>query len=287
LRLLKSGDVRIGRLFISRRTPLDLTSEGVHSLGISMLRPGLSYYLSKDDLPLFKNTYNLLVRFDNKAGFQNIRGALHSFNSIYDRQWNQGEDQLVDAITALEGLFAIDLEHTFKLAFRAAALLTYDDDSRVRIFNDMRTYYRVRSAVVHGSELKPAEKTITQDLGSLKTATRRLLLGFLRLADERPELGKKKSHEQFYKELDGVLQHSIHRTSLRTIMGLTDIEVEVQGRAYELYEQRRGSNGTAEGDWLRAESEITEKRVAREKSPSQQWFEAMAQQNAIDDLTED
>jgi hypothetical protein len=65
--------------------------------------------LSKDDLPLIKETYNLLVRFENKSGFQNIRGALHSFNSIYDRQWNQGEDQLVDAITALEGLFSIDL----------------------------------------------------------------------------------------------------------------------------------------------------------------------------------
>lgn len=106
------------------------------------------------------------------------------------------------------------------------------------------------------------------------------------LADARPDLGGRKSHEQFYKDLDGVLQHATNRANLRRAMGLTDVEDAIRQRAYELYEQRGPGSGTAEDDWLKAEAEIVAALLAREKSPTQQWFEAIAKQNATEDHSE-
>ena len=41
-----------------------------------------------------------------------------------------------------------------------------------------------------------------------------------------------------------------------------NIEQKIRLRAYELYLERGGVNGTPEGDWLRAEAEIRKKRSA-------------------------
>ena len=41
-----------------------------------------------------------------------------------------------------------------------------------------------------------------------------------------------------------------------------DFEEEIRSRAYELYKERRREDGHAEGDWLRAEEELTQKRCA-------------------------
>jgi hypothetical protein len=66
-------------------------------------------------------------------------------------------------------------------------------------------------------------------------------------------------------------------------MGLTDVEDAIRQRAYELYEQRGPGPGTAEDDWLKAQAAIVAALLAREKSPTQQWFEAIAEQNAAED----
>ncbi len=36
----------------------------------------------------------------------------------------------------------------------------------------------------------------------------------------------------------------------------TDVHEQIRRRAYELYQQRKGQNGSPEQDWLRAENEV-------------------------------
>ncbi len=41
-----------------------------------------------------------------------------------------------------------------------------------------------------------------------------------------------------------------------TAQSATDVQEQIRRRAYELYQQRKGLNGSPEQDWLRAENEI-------------------------------
>jgi len=79
----------------------------------------------------------------------------------------------------------------------------------------MRGYYDSRSKVVHGGELEPKHLEHLRDHELLVAYVRRLLIGFVRLAI-RGELSK-----EFYKTLDGTLQHSERRNIIRSYMGLS------------------------------------------------------------------
>lgn len=51
----------------------------------------------------------------------------------------------MDAITALEALWRLDAELSFRLAFRTAALLAGSDDERMSIYETLSEYYKIRS----------------------------------------------------------------------------------------------------------------------------------------------
>jgi hypothetical protein len=45
-------------------------------------------------------------------------------------------------------------------------------------------------------------------------------------------------------------------STMATVTTMTMTDEQVRARAYELYLQRRGDDGTAEEDWYRAEAEL-------------------------------
>jgi hypothetical protein len=79
----------------------------------------------------------------------------------YAHERHRLEDKIVDLLIAAEALFLSDHkddpykgEIRYRLSLRAAAFLAKDREARSRIFRQMRAAYDLRSAVVHGSDVK-------------------------------------------------------------------------------------------------------------------------------------
>jgi len=224
LRLLKPGDVRIGRMFNTRSGKFDHPVAGILTmLGQTTWSPGAIYNLTADDLPHLIDLYNQLLNFDTEraAAVPNVTLALRSFSSLYERQFHQAEDQIVDAVTALEALLHLDEELSFKLAYRASCLLAATEDGRVAIYETLRRYYKLRSQVVHGSSISNADRVLVQNNEPLREAVRSLLRGFLALVESSPGFRTKRGRERFYGDLDAVPLHQERREHLRTEMKLT------------------------------------------------------------------
>lgn len=51
-------------------------------------------------------------------------------------------------------------------------------------------------------------------------------------------------------------------TTVAVMKSRSELQDEIRRRAYELYEQRGSNKGHEVSDWLQAESEVTQKRVA-------------------------
>jgi hypothetical protein len=165
------------------------------------------------DVPLIHGTYAALEALD--AMGNNVRPlslALRAFTSIYGRDLRP-EDRLVDSVTAIEAALRLDTDLSFRSSFQIAGLLATDDDDRVTVFRDMKTFYDTRSKVVHGGELKAKHIAALQDYERLLDLVRRLLSGFVRAtaAGTVPN--------NFYEEVDASLQHPVRRAALRAAFG--------------------------------------------------------------------
>jgi hypothetical protein len=162
--------------------------------------------------------FGCLLRFDHEyvGTWGNIALALRRFSFSYDRFPPRAEDRIVDAFIAIEALLSRDsAELTFKLAFRAAGILATDDDERTALFEQIKDYYDTRSKIVHGAKLKVKQLNHIREPEPLLDITRRLLVAFLHLAESHQH-----GPEQFYRDIDGVLQHNRRRSMLRKCMGL-------------------------------------------------------------------
>lgn len=218
LRLLKEGDVRMGRLFFARRATFNVGLGGLlSSVPVAPDFGGLRYCLDADETPQARELYALLSRFEITRAplWPNVGVALRAFTSSYQRRWN--EDVVVNAITAAEALVGDGGgELTFKLAFRTAALLARGDEERQALFQDMKTYYAARSSVVHGGVLKRKQQQLVAKPEPLRAVVRRLLVALLHLV-ESPDVP---SHRQFIEHLDGMLLHDRQRLQLQKAAGL-------------------------------------------------------------------
>ncbi len=218
LRLLKSGDVRIGRIFLFRPASFNVGIGGLRSSGFTVWHPGKEYHLEQPEIDGFRRVNEMIETYQNryKEKWANVEVALRSFSSIYDRYLHQAEDRILDAITALEALFALSTELSFRLAFLTAAILSSNDDERVNTFQDIRKYYKVRNAIVHGDPLDDDHWAAIQSEETLRAYVRRLLVGFLHLI----ESGAFSSSRQFTDKLDSIVLHSGRLQELRERMGL-------------------------------------------------------------------
>src|SRR6267378_205863 len=226
MRLLKPGDVRIGRLWVAQPAAVSVLSSGMQWVGISMLRPGASYYLAGSDQPRVAETYKLLSQWEQlqeslskkkREKLPNFEFALRAFDSIYDRQFHRTDDQVVDAVTALEALFMIKGEQSFRTALRSSGLLAGNDDERCKFFQEVRDYYDTRSAIVHGLHRTAKHDKIIQDNRGLRRIVQSLLLGFLKLMSQ----GMTERDIELWSELEAIVLHSAKREELRRRMGLT------------------------------------------------------------------
>jgi len=218
MRLAKVGEIRTGRTFAARPADFNVGMGGLTMYGFSHWHPGPHYSLTTDDIPRVSHIYDNLSAFDQQPNktHRNLRLALRAFASIYDRLMHQADDRIVDAITALEALWKLDAELSFRLAFRTSSLLAQSDDERVSIFRTLTEYYKIRSKVVHGVGLSAQQEAKLQDDEPLRQIVRRTLRGFLKLSVSSGEWTLARLDE----DTDEKLLHSASRVSIQNAMGV-------------------------------------------------------------------
>lgn len=219
MRLVAPGDVNIGRIFFAKPTIFKVGGSGLLSAGFGMWHPGPAYELTSERVPLVQEAILNLAALESRVGKSTatLKLALRSFSSIYDRPHHQPEDRIVDAITALEALWQIDKELSFTLAFRTASFLALSDEERVAFFDTLKTYYTVRSVLVHGGPLKSGHLQLIQNDEPLRSIVRRMLVAFLHLAIHPTNW----TLEQLVKQADRCLIHSSNRQEIQTAAGLS------------------------------------------------------------------
>jgi len=216
MRLVLPGDIRIGTLFPTRPAIFNVGIGGFLSHGYTYWHPGLVYKLEAADVPKINTVYRDLISLESQPlkSIRNLHLALRSFGAIYDRLMHQADDRIVDAITALEALWKLDVELKFKLAFRTASLLARSDDDRVALFAQLMSYYNIRSKLVHGGKLSDEQEAELRADEPLRDIVKNCLRGFLHLAVHPGEwtLGR------LEKESDTVFLHERNRESLQNAM---------------------------------------------------------------------
>ena len=168
-------------------------------------------------IPKIREQVQTLMNVESqlKASARHIGLAIRSFTSIYDRLMHQAEDCVIDSITALEALWQLDMELSFKLAFRTSSLLGETDDHREQVFETIREYYKIRSKIVHGSTLSAERLAQVQNDEPLREILRRTLRAFIHLlANPSDEW----TVQQLSKDPDPVLLHSGRRSVLQGAM---------------------------------------------------------------------
>lgn len=218
LRLVAPGDIRVGRLFVSRPMRFNVGIGGIQSSGASINGPGRHYVLTEEIVTIARKWYKEIEVLDQKIDkpLRNLALAFRSFSSMYERHFHQAEDRIIDAITALEALWKLDAELAFRLSYRTASLLGATDDERVEIYETVSQYYKVRSKIIHGSPLSESQSRLVQDNEALRDIVRRTLRGFLHLANHPGHW----TLERLYEDADVALLHDASRKALRSAMAL-------------------------------------------------------------------
>jgi hypothetical protein len=218
MRLLAAGAPHFGRILLKRPAAFNVGIGGRATLGLTLWSPGAEYHLTNAMVPNICQQVETLIAVeqDLTTSARHIGLALRSFSSIYDRLMHQGEDCIIDSITALEALWKLDSELSFRLAFRTASLLGETDDLRDEIFETLRKYYVVRSKIVHGTTLKDHEAALVRNDEALRVIVRKSLRAFLYLLANPAEW----TVGRFAKDPDRVLLHSDKRLALQKAMAV-------------------------------------------------------------------
>jgi hypothetical protein len=173
LRLLKSGCIRmIFNVKKGERAP-------THHFPIGLLRSGeRTYFLSESELASLKEFYEKTkdVAWERKKSEGHSGIALGRFTDGYER--TRLEDKLIDYMIGLEALYLQGEglgEFGYKMAHRAAVLLSDEKEERKKIFGMMKESYALRSKIVHGGKysLSPGNVWLVEDI--LRESIRKLL----------------------------------------------------------------------------------------------------------------
>ena len=220
MRLLKAGHVGAGRSYCIRPAFLPANLPGQTSIGETRSRLGAIYNLCADDVPRLRSLYAVLLEFETnyQTGWKNVGVALRRFSDVFENDERRPDDQLIDAMIAIEALVGTDQEITHKLSSRVAGLLGGSDDDRLRIYRLIKGCYGVRSTLVHGGDLKQKEVEFLSSNDELMDLVRRLLVAFLHLATGKSRFNSKKALEH---SLDAILLSASVRSDLRQAMGLS------------------------------------------------------------------
>jgi hypothetical protein len=221
LRLSGRGSVRIGPMWWIRAARFNVGITGLNQSGYSIPTMGSEYIWTENVSRAYSAVYRELVQLE-KDGYGrapgNLEVALGVFSSTYDRWPTRDDSQLLDAITTLEALFGIDVELSFRLAFRVAGLLASGEKERGDLYKLMREFYDTRSRIVHGGSLNSKHRDCLANVEELRSHVRRLLRSFVAFAVNPPDNYSK----SFFKErLEIALLDATEREKLRSALGLT------------------------------------------------------------------
>jgi hypothetical protein len=196
LRLFKPGRLRAGETFILHRPERNEGDDLANWTTVAGARASAmvvdyqilasqttSYALNSAEIPfLLAFRDNLVPVFRNISSFPMVATALLLYG-----QDNGEQPDVVGAVTALEALLTKEDEReglTYRLSMRVANLLGCDADERKRISRDVKSFYDLRSTIVHGSRLKPKLLNRLNELDSLRETLRRVLLSVMALFSE-------------------------------------------------------------------------------------------------------
>jgi hypothetical protein len=130
------------------------------------------------------------------------------------------DNEVLYCLTALEGLLTSESnsELSYRLSLRVASLLGPDDESRKRMFKDMKDFYDVRSKIVHGSgfKLKLKHQVLLKQISTLREYLRRILLSIMALLKDGTSAGRL---EQLFDEivLDETLRKRVQADAAKYI----------------------------------------------------------------------
>jgi len=218
MRLHGPGDLHIGRFFVSRPASFNVGIGGRTTAGLTIWRPGKPYALTDAMLPAIRAQVDVLAAVEGslQTNARHVALALRSFSSTYDRLMHQADDSIIDAITALEAVWKLDAELSFRLAFRTSSLFGVSDNHREALFETLRTYYRLRSKLVHGGNLTDKEQAQARDVEQLRQIVRDVLRAFIHLLAQPGEW----TLSRLAGDPDRDLLHSERRTSLQKAMAI-------------------------------------------------------------------
>jgi hypothetical protein len=210
-------------MFLKRPAAFNTGIGGRSSIGFSIWWPGAPYNLTEGLIPQIRRQVDTLIAVekDLETKARHIGLALRSYSSIYDRLMHQGEDCVIDSITALEALWKLDSELSFRLSFRTSSLLGTSDDLREQIFETLRRYYGIRSKIVHGTILKASDSALVQNDEPLREIVRKTLRAFIHLLANPAEW----TVERLASDPDTVLLHSEKRLALQKAMAVLESSV--------------------------------------------------------------
>ena len=151
LRLFKSGRVQIDNRPSMRKLGWAHEFPTAHRL-VSAWPKIRNYRLSENEVAAFRELWKRhSMVFDTTD--RRLSLAIKRFNGYYDRE--TPEDGIIDTFIGFEALLTENSQEiTHKLSLRAANLIGETVEERESIFRDMKAGYRLRSLIVHGSDIK-------------------------------------------------------------------------------------------------------------------------------------
>lgn len=217
-RLMGTGDVKFGNIFVYEEGQFKFGSGGVTRIGIFQAYGGLEELdFDRTGLDGYRELNSLLLKYYKQSDFKNIEVALRSYQSSCDRfYWNR-QDGLLDSVRTLDALLSVRQEWRFRTAYRAAGILGEDPDDRIYLQKLIYDFLGTRNNIIHGNDLDAKDNENIVDEKALRNISRRLLAFFLNLSAANQD---KKS---FYEQLDNVLIHEGNRKAMRVKGGLKEI----------------------------------------------------------------
>lgn len=194
-RLFKPGRLRAGETFVIEYQERDqywetLSSGRAATTSVDYQRLALKsipYEFNSSELPFFQSFKERLLPLLQLA--ETVPSLNFALN-IYGGD-NSRELDAISTVTALEGLLTKKDETeglTYRLSMRAANLLGRDAETRKKIFLETKSFYNLRSRLVHGAQLDEKLLNRLKELGSLREMLRRVILSAISLLPEDKRL---------------------------------------------------------------------------------------------------
>src|SRR5260370_1344957 len=177
LRLCGPGWVGMSPMWMTRAARFNVGIGGLGQSGFSTPTMGTEYVWTDSLKDQYSTIYGQLVQLE-KDGYGKAPGNLGVALRVFNRLPSGQDSQLLDAITTLEALFGIDIELSFRLAFRVAALLATSDKERGELFDLMKGFYDTRSRIVHGGNLKSKQPQNFGEIQKTRSLVRSPLSSF-------------------------------------------------------------------------------------------------------------